>query len=62
MFILEIAAGIAAYILREDVGEILQKQARDGQQVFEQPGSEGVTIAWNRMQQDVSINFSCGII
>lgn len=58
IFILELAAGIASYVLRYDVEDIVMKQTKDGMLNYNTTGSEGVSLTWDRMQRDVRIDLS----
>jgi len=55
VFVLEIAAGIAAYVMRDKVHGIVEEHMMDSMQNYNATGHEGVTDAWNTMQ----IDFQC---
>ncbi|KRX81937.1 Transcription initiation factor TFIID subunit 2, partial [Trichinella sp. T6] len=54
IFILELAAGIASYVLRNDVSmeveEIIGEHAKIGMDNYNQTGADGVTLAWDALQ------------
>ncbi|KRY33685.1 Transcription initiation factor TFIID subunit 2 [Trichinella spiralis] len=50
IFILELAAGIASYVLRNDVEEIIGEHAKIGMDNYNQTGADGVTLAWDALQ------------
>ncbi|CDW55483.1 CD63 antigen [Trichuris trichiura] len=52
IFILELAAGIASYVLRNDVEELLGERVKHGMENYNQTGSEGVTMAWDALQRE----------
>uniref|UniRef100_A0A5S6QBF8 Tetraspanin n=1 Tax=Trichuris muris TaxID=70415 RepID=A0A5S6QBF8_TRIMR len=52
IFILELAAGIASYVLRNDVEDLLGERVKYGMENYNQTGSEGVTMAWDALQQE----------
>jgi len=58
IFILELAAGMAGYILRNELEQVIRTHALDGMQHYNETYSVGVTDAWDRMQQDLHC---CGI-
>ncbi|KRZ57634.1 Transcription initiation factor TFIID subunit 2, partial [Trichinella nativa] len=56
IFILELAAGIASYVLRNDVEEIIGEHAKIGMDNYNQTGADGVTLAWDALQTQGCIN------
>lgn len=58
IFILELAAGIAGYILRIELEQVIKVQALDGMSHYNMTGSSGVTEAWDHMQETLHC---CGI-
>lgn len=52
IFIVQLGAGIAGYVLRSDVEGLMMKQTKEGMLNYNQTGSEGVSLAWDRMQAD----------
>jgi len=59
IFILELAAGIAGYVLRSELEQVIRTHALDGMSHYNETYAEGVTDAWDRMQQDLHC---CGIM
>jgi len=53
IFICELAGGIAAYVLRNDVDVTLTENMYKAQQQYNVTGHEGVTETWNIMQNEV---------
>jgi ABC-type transport system involved in multi-copper enzyme maturation permease subunit len=51
IFILELAAGIAGYILRNEVEQVIKGHAIVGMSHYNMTGSSGVTDAWDRPGQ-----------
>jgi CD63 antigen len=58
VFILELAAGIASYVLRNEVEAKLKEHAGDGMDLYNKTGSFGVTAAWDGLQRDFKC---CGL-
>ncbi|XP_046461293.1 CD63 antigen-like [Daphnia pulex] len=58
IFICELAGGIAAYVLRNDVDVTLTENMYKAQQQYNVTGHEGVTETWNIMQNEVHC---CGV-
>lgn len=58
IFICELAGGIAAYVLRNDVDVVLTENMYKAQQQYNATGHEGVTETWNIMQNEVHC---CGV-
>jgi len=58
IFILELAAGIAGYILRSELEQVIRVHALDGMSHYNMTGSTGVTEAWDQMQETLKC---CGI-
>jgi hypothetical protein len=52
IFICELAGGIAAYVLRNDVDVTLTENMYKAQQQYNVTGHEGVTETWNIMQNE----------
>lgn len=52
IFIVEIGAGIAAYIMKEKVKGLVQDYMVKAIPKYGQPESEGITETWNAMQHD----------
>ncbi|QQP37534.1 Tetraspanin, partial [Caligus rogercresseyi] len=53
IFIIELGAGIAAYILQSEVRHIIEVNMEKGLQNYETHGHEGVTKTWNIVQHEV---------
>lgn len=53
IFLLEMGAGIAAYMLRSDVRGIIEINMERGQQNFNKEGFKGVTETWNIVQHEL---------
>jgi len=54
IFILEIGAGIAAYMLRAEVDTIIDANMVKSMKNYGQPGYDGVTRTWNMVQHDLN--------
>jgi len=54
IFILEIGAGIAAYMLRSEVDTIIDAKMVKSMKNYGQPGYDGVTRTWNMVQHDLN--------
>ncbi|CAH1788413.1 unnamed protein product [Owenia fusiformis] len=52
IFIVEIAVGIAAYVMRDQVRTIIQEKMSEGMQNYGKSGKDGVTQIWDKIQQD----------
>jgi len=55
IFTLELAAGVAGYVLRSELEQVIKSQAVDGMAHYNMTHSIGVTDAWDKMQE----NFHC---
>jgi CD63 antigen len=53
ILICEVGAGIAAFVLKGDLREVIEQKMVDGMTNYDTDGHEGVTNAWNVMQQDL---------
>jgi len=53
IFILEIAAGIAAYVMRDQVGDLIEEKMIASMSEYGQAGEESITTTWNVMQEDM---------
>lgn len=53
ILIAEVAAGIAALVLKGSLRDVIQDKMKDGMQNYGKRGFEGVTKAWDSMQQDL---------
>lgn len=51
--IIEMALGIASYVLKDDVEQILKTQMVAGMSRYNASEAFGVTMAWDNMQQEV---------
>lgn len=58
IFILELAAGIAAYVLREDIRATLNTNMKATMQNYGKDGYDGVTKTWDGVQMELDC---CGI-
>jgi len=58
LLVCECGAAIAAFMLKGDLKEVMEKKFKEGLQNFNQPGHEGVTNTWNTIQHDLSC---CGV-
>jgi len=58
IFILEIAAGITAYVMKDKLNDQIPKQMKKTIQNFNQTGYEGVTDTWKLVQHEMKC---CGI-
>jgi len=52
IFIVEIGAGIAAYVMKEKVKGLVQEYMEKAIPKYDKPESEGITETWNAMQHD----------
>ncbi|XP_037069099.1 CD63 antigen-like isoform X1 [Pollicipes pollicipes] len=52
IFILELAAGIAAYLLRDEIADTLNKNMNATMQNYGKPDHSGVTKTWDGMQME----------
>ncbi|XP_076350702.1 CD63 antigen-like isoform X1 [Tachypleus tridentatus] len=55
IFILELAAGITAYVYRNKIEDVIRDKMRKGMMNYNKTGYEGVTKAWD----DVQSNLKC---
>jgi len=53
IFILELAAGIAAYVLRKDLEETITKAMEDGIKNYDNPDAIDVKRTWDAIQHDL---------
>ncbi|XP_037069100.1 CD63 antigen-like isoform X2 [Pollicipes pollicipes] len=53
IFILELAAGIAAYLLRDEIADTLNKNMNATMQNYGKPDHSGVTKTWDGMQMEL---------
>lgn len=58
IFILEISGGIAGFVLREDIENEVEKVLKDAQANYGKADHEGVTGAWDRLQNEFDC---CGV-
>jgi CD63 antigen len=58
ILIVEIGAGIAAYILQGQLEEVVQTNMMEGMMNYDQPKHDGVTQSWNSMQRNLQC---CGV-
>jgi CD63 antigen len=58
VFILEIAAGIAAYVMRDQVHDLVDTKMTEAMKNYQDDGFEGVTKAWDTLQHDFKC---CGV-
>jgi len=59
IFMLELAAGMAGYILRTELEQVIKVHALDGMSHYNMTYSAGVTDAWDRLQENMHC---CGIM
>jgi len=52
IFILEIAGGIAGFVMRDQIEEEVESVLTNAMKNFDQPGHEGVTKTWNKLQEE----------
>jgi CD63 antigen len=48
----EVAAGIAAFVLKGELKTVIQEKMSEGMENYEKSGYEGVTQTWNMIQYD----------
>uniref|UniRef100_A0A914WWJ2 Tetraspanin n=1 Tax=Plectus sambesii TaxID=2011161 RepID=A0A914WWJ2_9BILA len=58
ILIVEMAVGIASYVLKDDVEQIMKTQMIAGMARYNASEAVGVTLAWNSMQQEFKC---CGV-
>jgi len=58
VFIMMIAGGIAAYVMRNSIEKEVTSILSDAQKNFNLPGHEGVTKTWNKLQHEFAC---CGV-
>lgn len=58
IFILMIAGGIAAYVLRNDIEDEVTGILSDAQDNYGKPGHDGVTKTWDKLQREFTC---CGV-
>jgi len=58
IFVLELAAGMAGYVLRSELEQVIKVHALDGMSHYNMTYSVGVTDAWDRLQEN---QHCCGI-
>lgn len=61
IFILELAAGIAAYVKRDDIKEVLNTNMQKTMMNYGNPDNKGVTKTWDGMQLEVSLGVFTGL-
>ncbi|GFS02506.1 tetraspanin [Elysia marginata] len=58
IFVLEISGGIAGFVLREDIENEVEGVLSDALKNYGKPNHEGVTSAWNKLQNEFDC---CGV-
>jgi CD63 antigen len=58
ILILELAAGIASYVMRQHLHEFLHENTVKGMTLYNQTDAQGVTAAWDRLQEQFKC---CGV-
>lgn len=53
IFVLEIAAGIGAYVARDQVGDLITDEMEDSMSSYSTPGDETIRDAWDLVQHDL---------
>lgn len=59
LLICECGAAIAAFMLKSDLKDVMQKKFKDGMQNYGTEGHAGVTNTWNTIQHDLQC---CGVV
>ncbi|XP_023336981.1 CD63 antigen [Eurytemora carolleeae] len=54
LLICEIGAGIAAFVLKGELKDVVEEKMVQGMKNYNAPGYDGVTNAWDVMQQDLN--------
>lgn len=58
IFILEIAGGIAGFVLRDQIEDEVKHVLTDAMKNYNKPGHDGVTETWNKLQEEFDC---CGV-
>lgn len=58
IFILEIAGGIAGFVMRDQIEDEVKHVLEDAMKNYNKDGHEGVTKTWNKLQEEFSC---CGV-
>lgn len=59
VFILELAAGIAGYALRDTTTDFLTDKLTESLDSYNVSGDGEVTVMWDLIQKEVSVSISC---
>ncbi|XP_052866474.1 CD63 antigen [Anopheles cruzii] len=58
IFVLELAAGISGYVLRNDTYELLNNALTGSMKQYREPGHADITLVWDEIQRDFDC---CGV-
>jgi len=58
IFILEIAGGIAGFVMRDQIEDEVKHVLEDAMKNYKQPGHDGVTSTWDKLQEEFQC---CGV-